>query len=175
MYIVAIDHRLQFIPNTKKMVDDGFFGCKRLDKYNILRIANKDTRFESYGINFFEMGFDLSHLSDMIYNTEYNDYHKNRYNANNSLEGFPSSLMKLMNPVIDIIEGKDINYLKAVYKLESVIEAVYLTGTLNKFGDDIDIVDYYLIKLRYGQIDMIPENYLKILMDIYPHEVIKKI
>lgn len=173
MYIIAIDKRLDFIPNTKKMVDDGFFGCRMLEKHNILRIANKDKRFNNYGINFCELGFDLSHMADMIYNTDYKDFHKNRYSATNSLKGFPIPLMKMMNPVIDILEGKGIKYLKAVYKLESVVEAVYLTGTCDEFKDDIEMVDYYLVVLKYGQVDSIPKKYLKKLTDEYPDEMIK--
>lgn len=171
MYIVAIDKRLDLTPDTRRFINSGFFGCRYLDNYRLLRIPHKDKRFDTPGVSFCELGFDISHMADVIYNTEYKDFHKNRFSSGNNLIGFPNLLREVLSPVIAIINEKSIDYINEMYSSFNIAEAVYLTGTFRKYKHDIDLLKYYLVKLRYKQI--IPKEYMKKIMDLYPDELIK--
>lgn len=168
--IVAVKDFNRFDDKTADMIANGIIGCRRTGGYKILKMRPVRSPFnETQTVNL-GTGLKIQYQAEVIFNTETQVFIKNRYNNGLSLNGFPETLRRVFEPIIDILKGQNYNDLIFEYSKSNLVEAVYLTDTYGKFGSEIDPIEYQLVRYKYGK--EVPSGFLSELVERYPEKVI---
>lgn len=72
--------------------------------------------------------------------------------------------------IIDILDEKNYDELIIKYSRSNLVEAIFLTDTYEKFCNEIDLLEYQLVRFKYGK--EISKNFLPQLVEKYPEHLI---
>ena len=142
--IVNSKHKLEL--RAEKALE--FSSNRRFGEYRIYKLRSTfnlldiKVKFQS------EIIIDISDLS----------YQKNRYGNGNDISYAPDNLKRLLKPINAIMEGHDYKSLSEIYSMSNLVEAIFLTDTYSKFKENINEIEYQLIRFKYGK--EVQENFL---------------
>ena len=154
--IVNSKHKLEL--RAEKALE--FSSNRRFGEYRIYKLRSTfnlldiKVKFQS------EIIIDISDLS----------YQKNRYGNSNDISYAPDNLKRLLKPINAIMEGHDYKSLSEIYSMSNLVEAIFLTDTYSKFKENINEIEYQLIRFKYGK--EVQENFLPELVERYPEKLI---
>lgn len=146
-------------------------GIKLNDKHYIIKVRTSQRGFNGDS-NTLIRPMELAFKSDLIYDVSKKEFSKNRYTQHglNTSANLPTDVKPLFSAITDITNGFNINILKSKHNKKILLEAIYLTDTLNEFIDDFQMIDYQLIRYRYGK--QMPAKFLNELVTVYPEKLI---
>ncbi len=108
-------------------------------------------------------------FADAAYNTANQMFMKSRFGS--SLSAFPNDLIKVYSPICDIIGNKmSFQQLAEQYPRDVIIQAIFLSDTYSQYCEDIDPVEYQLIRHKFGK--DIPTNIKQEILEKYPEKLI---
>lgn len=112
---------------------------------------------------------DLVHKSNIIYSVSDRTFYKNRFGTSeNDVSSLPEDLKPLFKSIIEV--SNEIPYNELSQCRSIITEAIYLTGTMNQYIADLDLIEYQLLKVKYGE--QPTKEFLKVLVEDYPELII---
>lgn len=175
MFIVILGVNHPISKRIEEQIAHRFYGCRKKEDNIVLRVEDHKSHSKDSTLSRFNASREILHMANVVFDTVSQTFLKHRYGSVNDIsdiDNLPSSMRKFMVPVKDILLGNDIDYLKSKYSVMNLMEAIYLTGTYKKFINVIDMVNYHLIKYKYGRGDEIPPYFIRKIYEQCPEHLI---
>lgn len=95
----------------------------------------------------------LAYSSELIYDVSKQCFYKTRYDTSgtNSTKLLPDSIKPLFDAIISVSAQLPIGELRNLHNKQNLLEALYLTDLYSLYYPHFDIIEYQLVRLRYGK------------------------
>ncbi len=115
---------------------------------------------------------ELVYKSEIIYNVLEQKFSKSRFGASgeNISTNLPDSIKPLFEAIISVSANKTIEELKDLHNKQNLIEALYLTDKYGQYYKHFDIIEYQLLRLKYGK--EVPYEYFADIEEKFPEYLI---
>jgi len=161
--VIKTDHNNIDLTNLSKRIKND---------YTIIKIKSHRKNLKNGDTYIDITPMELAYKSEMIYNVHEQHFYKHRYdiNGSNTATMVPDKIKPLFEAIIAVSELKPIDELKLNHKKSDLIEAIYLTGKLRNYVNNISLTEYELIRYKYGK--SVNPNFLEDLIADYPEHLI---
>ena len=115
---------------------------------------------------------ELVYKSEVIYNVLEQKFSKSRFGASgqNVATNLPDSIKPLFEAIISVSANKTLEELKDLHTKQNLLEALYLTDRYGMYHEHFNIIEYQLLRLRYGK--EVPFEYFTDIEEKFPEYLI---
>lgn len=169
--VLAIKDFVQFDEKLDELIRMGVVGCRNFNGYYFLKMRPNRPSLYSDDVSIqLPSGMKIQYQAEVIFDTKSNGFTKNRFNGDNTTQWFPPALERVYSPILDIQKGMCFDGLIEKYSRTNLAEAIYLTDSYSKFREEIDMIDYQLIRYKYGK--EVPMDFIPELVERYPERLL---